>query len=68
MLPDVNQTSRRRTIVYGAYTAHTPELIIYMRGVVDAWLRLSPEDEVVKRATRQLERSEDRLRKAGEWH
>jgi hypothetical protein len=39
-----------------------------MREVVGAWLPLSPEDEVVKRAARQLERYEDRLRKAGEWH
>jgi hypothetical protein len=68
MLPDVNQTSRRRAIVFGANTAHTPDQIVTMREVVDAWLRLSPEDEVVKRAARQLERYEDRLRKAGEWH
>ena len=68
MLPDVNQTSRRRAIVFGAITAHTPDQIVTMREVVDAWLRLSPEDEVVKRAARQLERYENRLRKAGEWH
>jgi hypothetical protein len=27
MLPDVNQTSKRRKLVFGANTAHTPEEI-----------------------------------------
>jgi hypothetical protein len=39
-----------------------------MREVVDNWLRRHPEDELVKRAGRQLKGSEDRLRKAGKWH
>ena len=68
MLPDVNQTSRRRAIVFGANTAHTPDQIVTMREVVGAWLRLHPEDEVVKRAARRLDRAEDRMRQAGEWH
>jgi hypothetical protein len=68
MLPDVNKTSNRRQIVFCANTAQTPEEIRYVRELVAAWLRRHPEDEIVKRAARQLDRSEDRLRKAGEWH
>jgi hypothetical protein len=68
MLPDVDLTSKGRYLVFGANTTHTPDQIVTMREVVGAWLPLSPEDEVVKRAARQLERYEDRLRKAGEWH
>jgi hypothetical protein len=68
MLPDVNRTSKRRKLVFGANTAQTPEQVRYMREVVDGWLRRHPDDEIVKRAARQLDRSEDWLKDAGEWH
>ena len=64
---DVNQTSKRRQIVFGAYTANTPEQIRLVRQAVDDWLRRHPDDEIVQRAARQLDRSEARLREAGEW-
>lgn len=67
MLSDVNQTSRRRALVFCANTAQTPEQLKHMREVVAAWLRSHPEDEIVRRADRQLDRSEDRLKQAGEW-
>jgi hypothetical protein len=66
MLPDVNKTSKRRQIVFCANTAQTPEEIRYVRDAVDAWLRRDPDDEIVKRAARMLDRAEDRLRQAGE--
>ena len=68
MLPDVNQMSKRRQIMFGANTAHTPEQIRLVRQAVADWLRQHPDDEIVRRAARKLDRSEDRLRKAGEWH
>jgi hypothetical protein len=49
-------------------TAHTPEQIRSLRSAVDAWLRRHPDDKIVQRASRQLKRAEDRLRKAGKWH
>jgi hypothetical protein len=67
-VPSTNKTSERRKLVFGANTAQTPEQIKYMREWVDDWLRSHPEDENVQRAARQLDRSEDRLRKAGGWH
>jgi hypothetical protein len=68
MLPDVHKTSRRRQIVFGANMAHTPDQIVTMREVLATWLLHHPDDEVVQRAVRRLGRSEDRLRKAGEWY
>jgi hypothetical protein len=64
----VNRTSKRRKLVFGANTAQTSEQVMYMREVVDNWLRRHPEDEFVQRASQQLKISEDRLRKAGKWH
>jgi hypothetical protein len=68
MLPHVNLKSNRRIIVFGVYTAQTPEQIRAVRSEVDTWLRRHPEDKIVQRAGRQLERSEERLKKAGKWH
>jgi hypothetical protein len=68
MLPDVNQTSKRRQLVFGANVARTHAQIRHIREGVDDWLLRHPDDEAIRRAGRRLERSEDRLRKAGEWH
>jgi hypothetical protein len=68
MLPDMNKTSERRYLVFGANTAHTPDQIVTMREVLATWLIRHPDDEIVKRAARRLDRYEDRLRQAGEWH
>jgi hypothetical protein len=68
MLPHVNLISNRRRIVFGANTAQTPDQIRGVRRAVDTWLRRHPQDKVIQRAGRQLKISEDRLRKAGEWH
>ncbi len=68
MLVVVNQTSRRRKLVFYVNVAKTPEQIMYARVLVADWLRLHPEDGGVKRAGRQLQRSEDQLRQVGEWH
>ncbi len=68
MLADVNRTSKRRTLVFLVNVAQTPEEVRHTRKMVADWLRHHPEDESVKRASRQLERSEDRLRQAGKCH
>jgi hypothetical protein len=64
----VNLISNRRRMVFSVNTAQTPEQIRAVRGAVDNWLRRHPEDKIVQRAGRQLDISEDRLRKAGKWH
>ena len=67
MLPDVNLISRRSKLVFGANIAHTPDQITDLKELVVAWLRLYPDDEIVKRAGRRLESAEARLRDGG-WH
>ena len=61
-------TSTRRTLMFGVYTAHTQEQIEVVRRAVDDWLQRNPEDKAIQRAQRLLEKSEERLRKAGKWH
>ena len=68
MLADVNQASKRRYLVFAANVAQTPEQIRIVREGVVGWLRRHPEDEAIRRASRQLDRSEEWLRQAGEWH
>ena len=68
MIADVNRTSRRRYLVFAANVAKTPEQIQTVSEGVASWLRSYPKDEIVKRAARQLEGAEQRLRQAGEWH
>ncbi len=66
MLAGVNQTSRRRYLVFAANVAQTPEQIQAVSEGVASWLRHYPEEKIVKRAARQLERSKQRLNQAGE--
>lgn len=68
MLAGVNQASRRRYLVFCANTAHTPEQIKAVNEGVVSWLRSYPEDKAIQRANRQLERSKQRLKQAGEWY
>jgi hypothetical protein len=60
--------SQRRSLVFGVYAAHTQEQIEIVREGVDDWLQRYPEDKTIQRAQRLLEKSEERLRKAGKWH
>ncbi len=64
----VNPISNRRKMMFYVNTAQTPEQIRSLRSAVDTWLRRHPDDKIVQRASRQLNRAEDRLRKAGKWH
>jgi hypothetical protein len=68
MLAHVSMISNRRRIVFHVNTAQTPEQIKAVRVAVDTWLRRHPEDKIVQRAGRQLERAEEWLREAGKWH
>jgi hypothetical protein len=54
--------------MFGVYSAHTQEQIEAVREGVDDWLQHHPEDKTIQRAQRLLEKSEERLRKAGKWH
>jgi hypothetical protein len=64
----MKRPSTRRTLMFGVYAAHTQEQIEVVRREVDDWLQRRPEDKTLQRAQRLLEKSEERLRKAGEWH
>jgi hypothetical protein len=64
----MNLISKRRIVMFGAYAAHTQEQIEVAREGVDVWLQTHPEDKTIQRAQRLLEKSEERLRKAGKWH
>jgi hypothetical protein len=64
----VNLTSKRRRLMFGVYAAYTQEQIEVVRREVDDWLQRHPEDKTIQRAVRLLEKSEERLRKAGKWH
>ena len=67
MLADVNKTSRRRYLVFSANVAQTPDQIKAVSEGVVGWFRSYPEDKVIQRASRKLERSKQPLRQEGEW-
>jgi hypothetical protein len=68
MLIEMNVDRERRQLVFHIKTAQTSEQVRVLKTAAETWLEKCPEDAVIERVARELEKKEAWLKRRGEWY